>query len=140
MERYLIPKLRKTMNQDESSETALSVRDGRVENDETVENACTPSICSSSSKGNNFSRKRDCEATQPVKKKVRQYSAEYLTFGFTEFQSSSESAETQPQCVICGKVLTNDSMKPSKLQNHFKTKHSEFQQRNVDFFKKKEEH
>nr|XP_022903606.1 SCAN domain-containing protein 3-like [Onthophagus taurus] len=130
MERWLIPKSQKTRNQDLSGGTCLGDTRSDHDNEGTGENVSTPSTISS--------RNRNYSPTLPVTKKTRQYSAEYLSFGFTEFLSS-ESDKTRPQCFICSQVLANDSMKPAKLRHHFETKHPEFQQKPTDFFKKKEQ-
>nr|XP_047141519.1 zinc finger BED domain-containing protein 5-like [Hydra vulgaris] len=42
-----------------------------------------------------------------------------------------------PQCVICYKVLGNDSMKPSKLAIHLNKCHPDLQTKDTDFFKRK---
>ncbi|GBP59970.1 SCAN domain-containing protein 3 [Eumeta japonica] len=46
-------------------------------------------------------------------KKCRQYSVEYLKFGFLP----SKADKRAPTCLLCNKVLSNDSMK-SKLEDH----------------------
>ncbi|CAM5114753.1 unnamed protein product [Eretmochelys imbricata] len=43
------------------------------------------------------------------------------------------------QCVIGCEVLSAESMKPCKLQRHPETQHPELKNRNVDFFKRREE-
>jgi hypothetical protein len=48
------------------------------------------------------------------KKKCRQYSIDYLKFGFIPPLSNKHL----PMCLLCNKVLSNDSMKPSKLEDH----------------------
>ncbi|KRX32939.1 hypothetical protein T09_12392 [Trichinella sp. T9] len=47
-----------------------------------------------------------------AKKKCRQYSQEYLKFGFIP----SFYNETMPMCLLCQKVFTNDAMKRSKMK------------------------
>ncbi|XP_065663055.1 zinc finger BED domain-containing protein 5-like [Hydra vulgaris] len=42
-----------------------------------------------------------------------------------------------PQCVICYKVLGNDSMKPSKLAIHLNKCHPDLRTKDSDFFKRK---
>ena len=46
----------------------------------------------------------------------RAYSDDYLKFGFTSIVT--ESIE-KPQCVICLKVLSAESMNPFQLKRHF---------------------
>lgn len=48
------------------------------------------------------------------KKKCRQYNIEYLKYGFIE----SPVNNTLLVCLICEKVLSNEAMKPSRLQEH----------------------
>jgi len=50
--------------------------------------------------------------------KKRKYQDDYLGFGFIK----SEKDDSLPLCLICFKVLTNDSMKPSKIKTHMETK------------------
>ena len=40
---------------------------------------------------------------------VRKYDPSYLKFGFI---GADEAGVQKPQCVVCGVVLSNDSMKP----------------------------
>ena len=44
------------------------------------------------------------------------YSEDYVAFGFTFFTDSDGSE--RPQCFLCGKVLSNTSLKPAKLKEH----------------------
>ena len=41
---------------------------------------------------------------------------------------------------VCFKVLTQESMKPSKLKQHFKSCHGELVEKSVDYFRRKVEH
>lgn len=74
----------------------------------------------------------------PSKKKPktfsRKYSADYIKYGFT-FVGTEE--EPLPQCVICFETLANESMKPSKLDRHLKTKHPECVNKSITFFQSK---
>lgn len=54
-----------------------------------------------------------------------------MTFGFTFIIKDEEQL---PQCVICHKVLSNDAMRPVRLQRHLKTVHPELQNKSRDFF------
>lgn len=62
---------------------------------------------------------------------MRKYNTEYLQLGFT-FAGTED--EPKPQCIICLEILSNESMKPSKLRRHFETKHGEFTSKSLDFF------
>src|SRR6218665_524190 len=70
--------------------------------------------------------------------KKRKYSDEFLKYGFTCTCTSIvvEGIEI-PQCVICNDVLLAESMKPNKLKRHFYTKHQNFSDKDVQYFKNK---
>ncbi|GFW09984.1 SCAN domain-containing protein 3 [Trichonephila clavipes] len=53
------------------------------------------------------------------KKIYRQYSVDYLKFGFIE----SVSDKRLPMCFLCNSILSNDAMKPSKLEDHLRRRH-----------------
>lgn len=63
-------------------------------------------------------------------KKNRHYDDNYLKYGFTVINN-------KPQCVICGDVLSRESMKPSKLTRHLTTKHQKEADKPLDFFERK---
>ncbi|XP_025420883.1 zinc finger BED domain-containing protein 5-like [Sipha flava] len=67
--------------------------------------------------------------------KKRSYKEAFLQWGFTKFVDKSVE---KPQCVLCNKVLTTESMKPSKLKEHFERSHSQFAEKDIAFFKRKE--
>ena len=69
--------------------------------------------------------------------KKQSYKEAFLNFGFT---SVIENSIEKPQCVICFKVLTQESMKPSKLKRHFKSCHRELVEKSIDYFKRKAKH
>ncbi|XP_072392515.1 zinc finger BED domain-containing protein 5-like [Diabrotica undecimpunctata] len=54
------------------------------------------------------------------KKKCRQYSTEYLKYGFIELPGNKNLL-----CLICAKSLSNESMKPPRLMDHLKRIHPE---------------
>ncbi|GBP60951.1 Protein FAM200B [Eumeta japonica] len=64
------------------------------------------------------------------KKKCRQYSVEYLKFRFL----SSKADKRLPTCLLCNKVLSNDSMKPSKLEDHLRRCHSDKIGKDLKYF------
>ena len=70
--------------------------------------------------------------TSAAKKKTRQYSIDYLSYGFIE---SSQNI-TKPKCLICLAELTNESMKPIKLRIHLETKHSDKKNKSLEYFQK----
>ncbi|KRX13164.1 Zinc finger MYM-type protein 6 [Trichinella nelsoni] len=51
-----------------------------------------------------------------TKKKCRQYTMEYLNYGFIP---SPKNAQL-PMCLICEKMFSNEAMKPSKLLEHWR--------------------
>ncbi|XP_062046909.1 zinc finger MYM-type protein 6 [Lepus europaeus] len=85
--------------------------------------------------------KNEAELDSPPAKKKRigffqKYDAEYLKVGFIMCPGSKEGSP-RPQCVICGEILPSESMKPANLSHHLKTKHSELENKPVDFFEQK---
>lgn len=68
--------------------------------------------------------------------KKRKFSEDYIKFGFTFI----EKDELQlPQCVICMKVLSNDSLRPSRLERHLKQQHPTLVLETKEFFSSKAE-
>ncbi len=63
-------------------------------------------------------------------KKNRHYDDSYLKYGFTVVNNKH-------QCVICGDVLSRESMKPSKRMRHLTTKHQKEADKPLDFFEQK---
>jgi hypothetical protein len=55
-----------------------------------------------------------------AKKKCRQYSIEYLKYGFTY----SPANQFLPMCLTCQKNFSNEAMKPSRLQEHLNKMHA----------------
>ena len=50
----------------------------------------------------------------------RMYNESYIKFGFT---SLNDHGTEKGQCVVCYCVLSNESLRPSKLSNHLEKKH-----------------
>ena len=63
----------------------------------------------------------------------RAYSINYLKFGFT---SIIIGGIEKPQCVLCLKVLSAESMKPFKLKRHFEKEHPTYNNRDISFFER----
>ena len=59
--------------------------------------------------------------TQQAKRKCRQYSMEYLKYGFV----SAPHSQQQPMCLLCKKMLSNEAMEPSRLFEHLTKMHSD---------------
>ncbi|KFD69485.1 hypothetical protein M514_18357 [Trichuris suis] len=64
------------------------------------------------------------------KKKTRQYSTEYLKFGF----SCSPANRRLLMCLICEKVFSNEAMKPSRLKEHFTRCHPDKRCKDMAYF------
>ncbi|XP_043914064.1 zinc finger BED domain-containing protein 5-like [Protopterus annectens] len=65
--------------------------------------------------------------------KKRKYSDGYLKYGFS-YVGNEDCPK--PQCVVCGEVLSNGSMKPSLLLRHLETKHANYKNKEYSFFKR----
>ena len=63
----------------------------------------------------------------------RKYSEDYIKFGFT---CQEKDGMDLPQCVICFKVLGNESMKPAKLKLHLEKCHPGLLQKDKDYFER----
>ena len=80
----------------------------------------------------------ECEAQHVFSKKVkrqkvRTYDEEYIKLGFIDCPSDI----TKPQCIVCYKALSNESMKPAKLKRHLMTQHPELTEKPPSFFERK---
>jgi hypothetical protein len=62
--------------------------------------------------------------------------ATYIKFRFIAIETNHE---TRPQCVICGTVLSNNSLKPTKLERHLKTVYPKLSNQPPVFFINKSE-
>ena len=58
---------------------------------------------------------------EPSKKKTRRYSEAFLTFRFIP----SPKNDCAPFCLLCQQTLSNDSMKTTRLETHFRARHSD---------------
>lgn len=65
-----------------------------------------------------------------AKKKKRQYSAEYIKYGFIE----NSTNPSLPLCLLCSKTFSNEAMKPSRLQDHLNKMHPDKKDKNVAYF------
>ena len=61
--------------------------------------------------------------------KRRHYSEDYLKYGFILFEKGQVN---KPQCIICGTLLSENSMKPSLLKRHFVTNHASVKDKDID--------
>ncbi|KAI6647423.1 zinc finger BED domain-containing protein 5-like [Oopsacas minuta] len=67
--------------------------------------------------------------------KKRKYNEDYIKYGFT---SILKEGRELPQCVICYKVLSEGSVKPSFLKRHLSGCHPNLADKDIDFFKHQE--
>jgi hypothetical protein len=63
--------------------------------------------------------------------KKRLYKDNYIDFGFSFIESNGKQ---QPQCVICHCVLSNDAMRPVRLERHLSTNHPALKDKPKEFF------
>ena len=64
------------------------------------------------------------------KKKCRQYSVEYLKYGFVQAPQSQQ----QPRYLLIEKTFSNETMKPSRLLDHFKKIRSDKKDNSLAYF------
>src|SRR4029434_2729096 len=60
------------------------------------------------------------------REKTRKYSENDLKFAFTFKETDGEELAV---CVVCSSVLSNETMKPIKLQRHSKTTHAHLKEK-----------
>ena len=65
----------------------------------------------------------------------RKYSEDYLKLGSTTLMRNGVK---NPECVLRHVVQSAESMKPSKLERHLKTKHSTFSKKDLEYFERHE--
>ena len=65
--------------------------------------------------------------------KCRYYNESYMDIGFIWCGRKDEPI---PECIVCGKMLTNESMVPSRLKRHFIKRHSHLKNKDVHYFRK----
>ncbi|XP_025424433.1 zinc finger BED domain-containing protein 5-like [Sipha flava] len=63
--------------------------------------------------------------------KIRTYIDDYVKFGFTFIEKDGVQ---KPQCVICHIVLSNDALRPSRLERHLTTAHPMLKGKPKEFF------
>ena len=73
--------------------------------------------------------------TVPPKKKFK-YDASFPKYGFTTI---TKNRIIKLQCVICLEVLSETSLKLSKLKRHLETKHASQKDKDLSYFKRHEE-
>lgn len=68
--------------------------------------------------------------------KKRSFCEAFISHGFVNLPSAGTD---RPQCVICHKVLTNESLKPSKLAGHLKNCHPHVKDKDQAYFERRAE-
>ena len=66
----------------------------------------------------------------------RKFNKNYIQYGFT---STFAIRKEKEQCVLCNKVLGHHSLRPSKLTLHLEKVHSNYKDKDVNFFKRKKD-
>ncbi|XP_068243831.1 protein FAM200C-like [Palaemon carinicauda] len=66
--------------------------------------------------------------------KKRKYNEDYIRFGFVSLRKGDTEV---PQCVICYKTLSNDGMRPSRLERYLQTAHPGLVDKPKAFFETK---
>ncbi|XP_047591129.1 SCAN domain-containing protein 3 isoform X1 [Lutra lutra] len=84
--------------------------------------------------GNNGSRPEQRKTRRVHTSFTRKYDPSYIEFGFV---AVIDGAVLKPQCIICGDILANEAMKPSKLKRHLYSKHKEISSQPREFFERK---
>ena len=75
---------------------------------------------------------KTCDKTPKARPK-RQYCVGYLKYGF---HWTGNEDQPFPLCVICGEKKSNEGIVPRKLKRHFTTKHSQLQNKNLNYFQR----
>ncbi|KAI5152824.1 hypothetical protein ENBRE01_3037 [Enteropsectra breve] len=73
--------------------------------------------------------------TSVSQKKNRQYKPEFIRYGFIPCPTN----QALPMCLICEKSLSNEAMKPSRLQDHLIRVHPDKKDNDINYFKELED-
>ncbi|XP_004441803.1 PREDICTED: SCAN domain-containing protein 3 [Ceratotherium simum simum] len=84
--------------------------------------------------GNNGNHLKEVKTKRVHTSFTRKYDPSYIEFGFV---AVIDGEVLKPQCIICGDVLANEAMKPSKLKRHLYSKHKEISSQPKEFFERK---
>lgn len=63
--------------------------------------------------------------------KKRLFNEDYIKYGFTVLDKNGTQL---PQCVVCHLVLSNDAMRPARLERHLTTNHVALKDKPKDYF------
>lgn len=64
---------------------------------------------------------------------LRKYCDEYLQYGFTW---RGDEHKQNPECLVCGSILSNQSMVPNKLKRHLESNHSHISSKPREYFER----
>lgn len=67
-------------------------------------------------------------------KVTRKYNLDYLKFGF--IQEPGSDLYPRPLGIVCSEILSNDAMKPSKLERHLQSKHKDLVSKPIEYFER----
>ncbi|GFQ70421.1 DUF4371 domain-containing protein [Trichonephila clavata] len=67
----------------------------------------------------------------------RKYHSYYLKFGFIE--KSDSELDSRPLCVVCSESLSNDALKPSKLERHLNLEPPDLAKKPLECLKRMQE-
>ena len=81
-----------------------------------------------------LNKRKAKEENESHRKKYGKYNASYIKFGFT---SQYRNRKECPQCVICNKLLENESMLPNKLNRHLSSAHPSLVEKPKEYFLRK---
>ena len=73
------------------------------------------------------------EQVSSMNRPKRKYDESYLNLGFT-YIGNSDAPDAMS--VLCHKILANSSLAPAKLRRHFKTIHTDYKGKDMQFFKR----
>ena len=65
----------------------------------------------------------------------RKYDDSYIKFVFTLL---NDYGVKKGLCIVCYLVLSNESLRPSKLSNHLKKNHPELKNKSIEYFRRLE--
>ena len=65
------------------------------------------------------------------------YDSTYLKFAF--IQERDSELDSRPLCVICFERLSNNVLKPSKLERRLQSKHPKLAKKRLDYFERMRE-
>lgn len=83
-------------------------------------------------------RKNIQTGDEKKKRKIsRKYDSNYLKFGF--IQEPGSELDPRPLCIMCSESLSNDAMKPSKLERHLQSKHPDLAKKPLEYFQRMRE-